>query len=196
MQFSAAEDKEDCMEVIRTKQIMDRDEINRTLMRMAHEILEHHQNYEDMILIGTRTGGVYLSRIIREKIKKIENIEIPIGTLDITLYRDDLSRIGYQRLVHKTEVPINIDDRVIVLIDDVLFTGRTVRAAMDALTDLGRPSMIQLAVLVDRGHRELPIRADYAGRIISTSRKENVEVIFDDDHLPLKVILQELPEQD
>lgn len=137
-----------------------------------------------------------MSRIIKEKIKKIENIEIPVGTLDITLYRDDLSRIGYQRLVHKTEIPLNIDDHVVVLIDDVLFTGRTVRAAMDAITDLGRPSMIQLAVLIDRGHRELPIRADYAGRIIRTSRQENVEVIFDDDHLPLKVILQELSEQD
>lgn len=157
-------------------QIMDADGIRRALTRIAHEILEKNAGTEDLVLIGIRRRGVPLARRISEKIKKIEETAVPLGILDITLYRDDLSQLDYHPLVRKTEVPFSITGKRVVLVDDVLFTGRTVRAALDALMDLGRPQLIQLAVLIDRGHRELPIRADFVGKNVPTSRKEVINV--------------------
>ncbi|HBG21889.1 MAG TPA: bifunctional pyr operon transcriptional regulator/uracil phosphoribosyltransferase PyrR [Peptococcaceae bacterium] len=157
-------------------QIMDADDIRRALTRIAHEILEKNAGTEDLVLIGIRRRGVPLARRIADRIKKIEDAAVPQGILDITLYRDDLSQLDYHPLVRKTEVPFSITGKKIVLVDDVLFTGRTARAALDALMDLGRPQLIQLAVLIDRGHRELPIRADYVGKNVPTSRKEVVQV--------------------
>jgi pyrimidine operon attenuation protein/uracil phosphoribosyltransferase len=155
---------------------MDADDIRRALTRIAHEILEKNAGTEDLVLIGIRRRGVPLARRIADRIKKIEDAAVPQGILDITLYRDDLSQLDYHPLVRKTEVPFSITGKKIVLVDDVLFTGRTARAALDALMDLGRPQLIQLAVLIDRGHRELPIRADYVGKNVPTSRKEVVQV--------------------
>ncbi|MGI6406801.1 MAG: bifunctional pyr operon transcriptional regulator/uracil phosphoribosyltransferase PyrR [Syntrophaceticus sp.] len=157
-------------------QIMDADGIRRALTRIAHEILEKNAGTEDLVLIGIRRRGVPLARRISERIKKIEENAVPLGILDITLYRDDLSQLDYHPLVRKTEVPFSITGKKVVLVDDVLFTGRTVRAALDALMDLGRPQLIQLAVLIDRGHRELPIRADFVGKNVPTSRKEVISV--------------------
>ncbi|MDD2554997.1 MAG: bifunctional pyr operon transcriptional regulator/uracil phosphoribosyltransferase PyrR [Syntrophaceticus sp.] len=157
-------------------QIMDADDIRRALTRIAHEILEKNAGTEDLVLIGIRRRGVPLARRIADKIKKIEDAAVPQGILDITLYRDDLSQLDYHPLVRKTEVQFSITGKKIILVDDVLFTGRTARAALDALMDLGRPQLIQLAVLIDRGHRELPIRADYVGKNVPTSRKEVVQV--------------------
>lgn len=157
-------------------QIMDRDGIRRALTRIAHEILEKNAGTDDLVLIGIRRRGVPLARRISEKIKEIEGTSVPLGILDITLYRDDLSQLDYHPLVRKTEVPFSIIDKKVVMIDDVLYTGRTARAALDALMDLGRPKLIQLAVLIDRGHRELPIRADFVGKNVPTSRKEQIQV--------------------
>ena len=156
--------------------ILDKDTLNRTLMRIAHEILEKNKGTENLCLVGIRNRGVYLAQRLAACIKKIENQEVVVGALDITLYRDDLTLIASHPVVHKTEIDFDIKDKNVVLVDDVLYTGRTVRAALDALIDLGRPRSIQLAVLVDRGHRELPIRADFAGKNIPTSNSETVEV--------------------
>ena len=157
-------------------QIMDQEGIRRALTRIAHEILEKNAGTKDLVLIGIRRRGVPLASRLSEKIKEIEGTSIPLGILDITLYRDDLSQLDYHPQVRKTEVPFSITDKKVVLVDDVLYTGRTVRAAMDALMDLGRPQLIQLAVLIDRGHRELPIRADFVGKNVPTSRKEQINV--------------------
>ncbi|AFV11658.1 bifunctional protein PyrR [Thermacetogenium phaeum DSM 12270] len=157
-------------------QIMDADAIRRALTRIAHEILEKNQGTKDLVLVGIRRRGVPLARKIAQTIKEIEGTSVPLGILDITLYRDDLSQLGYQPLVRKTEVPFDITGKKVILVDDVLYTGRTVRAALDALIDLGRPKLIQLAVLIDRGHRELPIRADFVGKNVPTSRKEEISV--------------------
>jgi pyrimidine operon attenuation protein/uracil phosphoribosyltransferase len=151
-------------------------DINRILARMAHEILEKHRGTENLVLIGIRTGGVYLADRLATKILSIDGTEIPRGDLDITLYRDDWTRIGHQPVVQKTELPFSLDNKQVVLVDDVLFTGRTVRAAMDALIDFGRPDRIELAVLVDRGHRELPIQANYVGKHIETIHDSMVNV--------------------
>jgi len=156
--------------------VMGESEIKRTLVRIAHEILERNKGVADLALIGIRTRGVFLAERLAQEILKIEKKEIPVGTLDITLYRDDLSLVARQPLVLKTEIPFNVSQKKIVLVDDVLYTGRTIRAAMDAIVDLGRPQVIQLAVLIDRGHRELPIRADFVGKNIPTSKKEIVKV--------------------
>ncbi|MCM8792606.1 MAG: bifunctional pyr operon transcriptional regulator/uracil phosphoribosyltransferase PyrR [Candidatus Omnitrophica bacterium] len=156
--------------------IMDKDSIRRVLMRIAHEILEKNKGTYNLCLMGIRTRGVYLAQRLVEEIKKIENKSVPVGILDITLYRDDLTLIAPHPVVHKTEIDFDINDKNIVLVDDVLYTGRTVRAALDAIIDFGRPKTIQLAVLVDRGHRELPIRADYVGKNIPTSSTETIEV--------------------
>jgi len=156
--------------------ILDKDTLNRTLVRMAHEILEKNKGTENLCLIGIRNRGVYLAQRLADAIKKIEGTSAAVGTLDITLYRDDLTLIAAHPVVHKTEIDFDITGKNLVLVDDVLYSGRTVRAALDALIDLGRPKSIQLAVLVDRGHRELPIRADYAGKNIPTSKNETVEV--------------------
>ena len=156
--------------------VMAENEIRRTLIRIAHEIVEKNKGVDNLALIGIKTRGVFLAKRLSQEIFKIEKKEIPVGTLDITLYRDDLSLIARQPLVLKTEIPFDVSRKKIVLIDDVLYTGRTIRAAMDAIVDLGRPQVIQLAVLIDRGHRELPIRADFIGKNIPTSKKEIVKV--------------------
>ena len=158
--------------------VMDADRIDRTLARIAHEIVERNRGVDELALVGIRTRGVTLARRLAQRLLDITKEDVPTGTLDITLYRDDLMRspVGPQPVIRRTEIPFSIDDRKILLVDDVLYTGRTVRAALDALIDFGRPKAIQLVVLVDRGHRELPIKADYVGKNLPTSRKESVQV--------------------
>jgi pyrimidine operon attenuation protein/uracil phosphoribosyltransferase len=151
-------------------------DIERILSRMAHEVLEKHRGTENLALIGIRTGGVYLADRLAAKILSVDGTNIPRGDLDITLYRDDWTRIGHQPIVQKTELPFSLDGKQVILVDDVLFTGRTVRAAMDALMDFGRPDRIELAVLVDRGHRELPIEANYVGKHVETIHNTMVNV--------------------
>ncbi len=161
------------------KLVMDAAGIDRALTRIAHEILEANQGPEEMVLIGVRTGGVFLAQRLREKIQKIEEVEVPLGIIDITLYRDDLSGGGIEQpVLRSTQIPFPVDDKIVILVDDVLFTGRSARAAMDAIIDFGRPRMIQLAVMVDRGHRELPIQPDYVGKSIATAREERVGVLL------------------
>ncbi len=157
---------------------MDADRIKRTLTRIAHEISERNKGLNELALVGIRTRGVHIAQRIAQTLREITGSETPTGTLDITLYRDDLMRhaVGPQPLVRKTEIPFSIDDRKILLVDDVLYTGRTVRAAFDALIDFGRPRSIQLVVLVDRGHRELPVKADYVGKNLPTALDESVQV--------------------
>ncbi len=152
------------------------EEIERTLTRLTHEIMERHPGCRDLILVGIRTGGVPLARRIQKKIAEIEGVRVPVGTLDISLYRDDWSRISFHPEVRSTEIPVPLDDKVVVLVDDVIFTGRTARAALDALVDFGRPKRVELAVLVDRGHRELPIEPNYVGFKIPTRPEEHVDV--------------------
>ena len=155
---------------------MDEKTIDRAVTRTAHEILERNKGTENLALLGIRTRGVPLAQRIQGKIKEIEGVELPLGILDITLYRDDLSTIAKLPIVNGTQIDFDVNDKKLVLIDDVLYTGRTVRAALDAIVDIGRPAAIQLMVLVDRGHRELPIRADYVGKNVPTSKKEIIKV--------------------
>lgn len=157
-------------------QLMDDKAINRALTRIAHEILEKNKGANDIILVGIKTRGVPLAHRLAERIKSIENTVVPVGVVDITLYRDDLSKETIDPVIHGSKIDIDINDKTVILVDDVLYTGRTVRAALDALVDIGRPKNIQLAVLVDRGHRELPIRADYVGKNVPTSKDEVVKV--------------------
>jgi pyrimidine operon attenuation protein / uracil phosphoribosyltransferase len=159
-------------------QVMDADRMNRALTRIAHEILERNRGTHELALVGIRTRGVPLARRIARGLTQINGDEVPTGSLDITLYRDDLMRhaVGPQPVLRRTEIPFSIDDRRILLVDDVLYTGRTIRAALDALIDFGRPRAIQLIVLVDRGHRELPIKADYVGKNFPTSASQSVQV--------------------
>jgi len=159
-------------------QVMDADRMSRALTRIAHEILERNRGLDELALVGIRTRGVPLARRLARALKEINGDDVPTGALDITLYRDDLMRhpVGPQPLVRRTEIPFSIDDRKILLVDDVLYTGRTIRAALDALIDFGRPRAIQLIVLVDRGHRELPIKADYVGKNLPTSLRQSVQV--------------------
>ncbi|MDP3716485.1 MAG: bifunctional pyr operon transcriptional regulator/uracil phosphoribosyltransferase PyrR [Acidobacteriota bacterium] len=158
--------------------VMDAERISRALTRIAHEIIEHNRGLANIALVGVRSRGVPIAHRIAHDILQITTEEIAVGALDITLYRDDLmgASVGLAPMVRKTEIPFSIDGRTIVLVDDVLYTGRTTRAALDALTDFGRPKSIQLVVLVDRGHRELPIKADYVGKNVPTSRTESVQV--------------------
>jgi pyrimidine operon attenuation protein/uracil phosphoribosyltransferase len=156
--------------------VMDADRIGRTLTRIAHEIVERNKGVQDLALVGVRRRGEHIAKRLGASIKDITGHEIPTGALDITLYRDDVARQAAKPLVRRTEINFSIDAKKILLVDDVLFTGRTTRAALDALTDFGRPSSIQLVVLVDRGHRELPIRADYVGKNIPTSLSDSVNV--------------------
>ena len=158
--------------------LMDRERIGRSLTRIAHEIVERNRGVGDLALVGVRTRGVPIARRLAASLRDITGIDVPTGALDITLYRDDLMKtaVGPQPIVRRTEIPFSIDGRHIVLVDDVLYTGRTIRAALDALIDFGRPSTIQLVVLVDRGHRELPIKADYVGKNVPTSRRETIHV--------------------
>ena len=153
--------------------------MKRVIRRMAGEIVEQHQGVADLMLVGIRTRGVPLAEALASEIERMEGVKVPIGTLDITLYRDDLSTIGPQPVVRATTLPESVDERVVVLCDDVLYTGRTVRAALDALVDYGRPRAVRLAVLVDRGHRELPIQADVVGKAVATARGDLVEVAFE-----------------
>ena len=155
---------------------MGENEIKRALIRIAHEIVEKNKGVANLALIGIRSRGVFLAKRLAQEIYKIEKKEIPVGVLDITLYRDDLSTVIQKPLIINTEISFEITSTKIVLVDDVLYTGRTIRAAMDAVIDLGRPELIQLAVLIDRGHREFPIRADYIGKNLPTSKKEKVKV--------------------
>jgi pyrimidine operon attenuation protein/uracil phosphoribosyltransferase len=170
--------------------IMDNSGIKRALTRISHEILERNKGLNDVVLIGIRSGGAYLAEEIGQVTELIEGVKAPVGAVDITLYRDDLSGHLPHQAVGKTEIPFSLEGKKVVLVDDVLFTGRTIRAAMDALMDHGRPQCIQLAVLIDRGHRELPIRADFVGRNVPTSLKENVAVIFDEKNQPVEVVLE------
>ena len=156
--------------------IMGENEIKRALVRIAHEIVEKNKGVGNLALIGIRSRGVFLAKRLAQEIFKIEKKEIPVGVLDITLYRDDLSTVIQKPLIINTEISFKISTKKIILVDDVLYTGRTVRAAMDAIVDLGRPQIIQFAVLIDRGHREFPIRADYIGKNLPTSKKEKVKV--------------------
>ena len=158
--------------------VMDKESVHRALARIAHEIIEKNKGIEDVCLIGIRTRGVLLAERLQQYIKQIENAAVPMGILDITLYRDDLTMVGNKPIVRETLINFDINDKKMILVDDVLFTGRTIRAALDALIDFGRPSNIQLAVLVDRGHREFPIRADYVGKNIPTSVGQNVKVVL------------------
>ena len=159
-------------------QVMDADRMSRALTRIAHEILERNRGLDEVAIVGIRTRGVPIARRLAQLLREINGDHVPTGSLDITLYRDDLMRnaVGPQPVVRRTEIPFSIDDRRILLVDDVLYTGRTTRAALDALIDFGRPRAIQLVVMVDRGHRELPIKADYVGKNVPTSLKQSVQV--------------------
>ncbi len=163
-------------EGVQGKQIISAEEIRRALMRIAHEIIERNAGAEGLVLVGVRTRGVPLAERLAQMIAEIEGQQVPVGALDITLYRDDVAMRADHPIVRRTEIPASVDGKSVVLVDDVLYTGRTVRAAMDALMDLGRPHHIQLAVLVDRGHRELPIRADFVGKNVPTAREEEIIV--------------------
>lgn len=171
--------------------LLEKEDMKRVITRMAHEIIECNRGVGDIALIGIHRRGVPIAHRIAAKIEEIEGKRPLVGELDITLYRDDLSMLYETPKVHKTNVNFNIKGKVVILVDDVLFTGRTIRAAMDALTDLGRPSKIQLAVIVDRGHRELPIRADYVGKNTPTSKEEVIEVLVAETDGQDKVILGE-----
>ena len=173
------------------QELMDADRLSRTLSRMAHEILERHPDIRGTVLVGVRTRGVPLARRLAARMKEASGFEPPVGALDITLYRDDLTTVGPQPVLKGTDIPTSIDGRTVVLVDDVLFTGRTVRAALDELIDFGRPARIELAVLVDRGHRELPIHADYAGRTLTTTREETVQVRLKEEDGDDRVVLLE-----
>lgn len=175
-------------------QILDQEGIRRSLTRIAHEIIERNKGIDDLVLIGIRRRGVPLAERLSERIKEIEGRSVPVGILDITLYRDDLTTLAHQPQVRSTEVPFPVSDKTVVLVDDVIYTGRTIRAALDAVIDLGRPKVIQLAVLIDRGHRELPIRADYIGKNVPTSRKELASVKLKEIDGEERVIILELPD--
>ena len=174
------------------KKILSGDGIKRTLYRLSHQILERSPNSAELALIGIQTRGVHLAKRIQAIIKEIRGVEIPLGALDITLYRDDLTAIGPKPIVKETKIPFDLSERIVILIDDVLFTGRTVRAALNEIMDFGRPKRVEYLVLVDRGYRELPIRADYVGKNIPTSRKEVIEVKLEEyDGIDEVVIISE-----
>jgi len=158
------------------KVVLTSEDIRRTLARIAHEIIERSKPAEEIVLIGLHTRGVPLAKRLAANIKTFEGVEIPVGSLDFSLYRDDLASRSFTPVVKNTDIPVSIDDKTIILVDDVLFTGRSIRAAMDALIDIGRPRAIKLAVLIDRGHRELPIRPDYIGKNIPSSSSEDIQV--------------------
>ena len=178
--------------------VMEADRIGRTLMRIAHEVVERNRGIEELALVGVRTRGVPIAKRIAANLLEIVNHQVPTGSLDITLYRDDLMRhtVGPQPVLRRTEIPFSIDDRRILLVDDVLYTGRTVRAALDALVDFGRPRAIQLVVLVDRGHRELPIKADYVGKNLPTSLRQSVQVRLSEIDGVDEVAIEEAPSED
>ncbi|ERM90978.1 uracil phosphoribosyltransferase [Caldanaerobacter subterraneus subsp. yonseiensis KB-1] len=172
-------------------EIMDEKTIDRALIRIAHEIVERNKGIEDVVLVGIKTRGVPLAKRIARYISRIEGKEPPVGSLDITLYRDDLTTDLEQPVVKKKDIGVDVANKIVVLVDDVIYTGRTVRAAMDAIIDLGRPKAIQLAELVDRGHRELPIRPDYVGKNVPTSRSEIIQVMLEEVDGVNKVVITE-----
>ena len=182
---------EGAMQVREKAQLMDATSIQRVLTRVAHEIVEKNKGTGDLVLIGLRSRGVDLARRLSQRLKEIDGMDVPVGALDITLYRDDLSLFSSNPVVRATEIPFDISEKRLVVVDDVLFTGRTIRAALDALIDLGRPHTIELAVLVDRGHRELPIKADYVGKNIPTSARELVQVRLDETDGVDEVVIEE-----
>ena len=172
------------------KELLDKTDIDRAIIRMAHEIIEKNKGITALCLVGIQRGGVHMAKRLSNVLETIEGKKIPVGTLDITLYRDDINVKKVQPVVRRTEINCDIDNKKVVLVDDVLFTGRSIRAAMDAIMDLGRPSAVQLAVLVDRGHRELPIKADFVGKNIPTSKDENVMVQLEEEGGEDRVVLQ------
>ncbi len=175
-------------------EILDADALRRIVTRIAHEIVERNRGVENIVLVGIRRRGVPLAKRIAAKIREFEGKDVTCGSLDITLYRDDLSTVAHQPVVGSTDIPVDVNGKVVVLVDDVLYTGRTVRAAMDAIMDFGRPRAIQLAVIVDRGHRELPIRADFVGKNVPTSKKEVIGVKVQDLDAVDSVVIKEIEE--
>ena len=175
----------------RPKIVMDSEGIERCLTRIAFDILEENKRMDNLPLVGIRTGGIYLALRLQKRISAIENKKIPMGILDVTLYRDDVAKTSKKAPLGKTDIPFDLTDKKVILVDDVLFTGRTIRAAMDALIDFGRPKMIQLAVLIDRGHRELPIRADYVGKNLPSSLWEAVSVNLLEKNGKDEVVIEE-----
>jgi len=173
--------------------VMDAEQIDKALVRIAHEIAENNSDVDSLVIVGIRTRGALLAQRLAEKMKAIIKKDLHVGALDITLYRDDLTTVAEQPVVHKTEIDFDIQDKIIILVDDVLYTGRTIRCALDALIDFGRPRCIQLVALVDRGHREFPIRADYAGKNIPTSQKEAVQVKIKETDGIDEVVVAEKP---
>ena len=169
--------------------LMDEAAVKRALIRISHEIIEHNQGLDNVALIGIQRRGVPMAKFIENYLEEIEGVKIPLGILDITFYRDDLSMLSSHPLVHSTDIPFNVNGKKIVLVDDVLFTGRTIRSAIDNIFDMGRPDEVQLAILIDRGHRQLPIRADYVGKNVPTSLNESVEVEIKDVDSNTQVLL-------
>ena len=180
--------------LVKKNVIMDAEAMRRAIVRIAHEIIEKNKGVENIIMVGIRTRGVPLAQRIAREIENIENVNVPVGFLDITLYRDDLSTLAYNPIVHGTELDFNISGKVIILVDDVLYTGRTIRAALDALIDMGRPKAIELAVLIDRGHKELPIRADFVGKNVPTAQKEIIDVTLMESDKVDEVVISEIAE--
>ena len=183
---------ENTVRVREKAQIVDETGLRRIIIRISHEIVERNKGTEDLVLVGVQRRGVPLAKRMQESIKEFEGQDVPQGALDITLYRDDLTTVAHQPIVQGTEIPVDINGKIVVLVDDVLYTGRTVRAAMDALIHLGRPRSIQLAVIVDRGHRELPVRADYVGKNVPTSKKEIIGVRVHEHDNEDSVVIKEL----
>lgn len=174
--------------------IMDTDAMRRAIVRIAHEIIERNKGVENVVLVGIRTRGVPIAERLAAAIKDIEKVELPVGMLDITLYRDDLSTLAYNPICHGTEIDFDLNGKTVILVDDVLYTGRTIRCALDAVIDMGRPKAIQLAVLIDRGHRELPIRADFAGKNVPTSHKEAINVYLAEQDGTDEVVIGDVEE--
>jgi pyrimidine operon attenuation protein/uracil phosphoribosyltransferase len=179
------------MQIKEKRQLMSATEIDRTLQRLAHEIVEKSGGTSNLALIGIRRRGVPIAQRIARSMRGIDGVEVPVGTLDITLYRDDLSKVASQPVLHSSDIPFPVDDMDLILVDDVLYTGRTVRAAMNGLFDLGRPKRIHLAVLIDRGHRELPVEASFVGRQLQTTDKEIIEVRLTETDQEERVMLVE-----
>ncbi|EMF0127158.1 bifunctional pyr operon transcriptional regulator/uracil phosphoribosyltransferase PyrR [Enterococcus hirae] len=161
---------------MQAKEVVDQVTMKRALTRITYEIIERNQTIQDVVLIGIKTRGIYIASRVADRLKQLESIEVPVGELDITLYRDDKKETPAEAELHSSDIPVSLEGKEVILIDDVLYTGRTIRAAMDAVMDYGRPRKISLAVLVDRGHRELPIRADYVGKNIPTAKTEEILV--------------------
>jgi len=179
----------DSMDRSQTAEVLDEQGIDRALTRIAHEIVERNKGAANLVLIGVRRRGEHLARRIAARLKEIEGVEVPVGTLDITLYRDDIGEEGFHATLRRTDISFPVADKAVILVDDVLYTGRTIRAALDGIIDLGRPRLIQLAVLIDRGHRELPIRADYVGKNLPTASSEDVQVLLREEDDKNSVVL-------